>query len=370
VVASAAAAKRPIELFGNNTKRLMAGAPAPGGVQITTARLQRIVQYEPRDLTISVEAGMPFAELSRQLAKNGQMVPLDGAWSDEGTVGGVVASNSSGSRRRLYGTARDLVIGMKFATVEGKMVQSGGMVVKNVAGLDMGKLLIGSFGTLAAIASVNFKLMPMPAAATTLLFAYDDVKAAMEARDAALRGVLAPAAVDVLNPVLAAQLNLKGWVLALMFAGNQAVIERSHREAAAFGTARALPVDEEQRFWSALRHVTPRHLEKFKDGAVARVSTTLKELGDALQSVEGAGHAHAASGIVRAWFSRPDAASRWLAGALKRKWKGVIEFSGDTARGNLALWPEPGGDFAIMKRIKHMFDPEGLLNSGRLYGLL
>jgi FAD/FMN-containing dehydrogenase len=73
---------------------------------------------------------------------------------------------------------------------------------------------------------------------------------------------------------------------------------------------------------------------------------------------------------VRAWFSRPDAASRWLAAAVKRGWKGVIEFSGDTAKRNLMLWPEPGGDFAIMKGIKKMFDPEGLLNSGRLYGRL
>lgn len=375
MLSSIASEKRSIELFGANTKRLMAGAPAPGGVPISTAQMRRIVQYEPRDLTISVEAGMPFAELTRELARNGQMVPLEGAYADEGTVGGLVAANISGARRRLYGTARDLVIGMKFATVDGKLVQTGGMVVKNVAGLDMGKLLIGSFGTLAAIALVNFKLVPKPAVARTLLFGFEDVKTAMEARNAAIRGVLNPVAVDVLNPVLVAQLsltqlNVKGFILALAFAGNEAVIERSNREAAAFGNARPLNAEEDQRFWSALQHATPRHLEKFKDGAVGRVSTTLADCGEALASVEGAGHAHAASGVVRAWFSRPDAASRWLAAAVKRGWKGVIEFSGDTAKRNLMLWPEPGGDFAIMKGIKKMFDPEGLLNSGRLYGRL
>src|SRR5271165_5191501 len=177
MLSSATSAKQSIELFGANTKRLMAGAPAPGGVQISTARMRRIVQYEPRDLTIGVEAGLPFAELSRELARNGQMIPLEGAYSDEGTVGGMVAANISGARRRLDGTARDLVIGMNFATVDGKLVQTGGMVVKNVAGLDMAKLLIGSFGTLAAIATVNFKLMPRPAVARTLLFAFEDVKA-------------------------------------------------------------------------------------------------------------------------------------------------------------------------------------------------
>jgi len=375
MLASTASAKRSIELFGANTKRLMAGALEPGGVPISTAQMRRIVQYEPRDLTISVEAGLPFAELSRELARNGQMIPLEGAYADEGTVGGMVAANISGARRRLYGTARDLVIGMKFATVDGKLVQTGGMVVKNVAGLDMGKLLIGSFGTLAAIATVNFKLVPKPAVARTMLFGFDDVKTAMEARNAAIRGVLNPVAVDVLNPVLAAQLsltqlNVKGFILALAFAGNEAVIERSNREAAAFGNARPLNAEEDQRFWSALQHATPRHLEKFKEGVVGRVSTTLADCGEALASVEGAGHAHAASGVVRGWFTRPDAAARWVAEAVKRGWKVVVEFSSESARPNLTLWPEPGGDFAIMKEIKRMFDPENLLNPGRLYGQL
>lgn len=369
-LATAAAAKQKIELFGRNTKRLMAGQVTPGAVRISTAGMRGIVQYEPRDLTIGVKAGTAFAELNRELARHGQMVPLEGAYSDEGTVGGVVAANISGPRRRLYGTARDLVIGMTFATVDGKLVKSGGMVVKNVAGLDMGKLMIGSFGTLAAIASVNFKVVPKSSGSRTILFSYDDVKTAMQARDAAIDGLLNPAAVDILNPILAAQLGFKGFVLALMFAGNDAVIERSNREAASFGAARPLPFEEEQRFWSALQNVTPRHLEKFKEGAVGRISTTLSGCGEALASIDGPAHAHAASGVVRGWFTRPDAASRWLAAGVKRGWKGVIEYSGEAAKRQLTLWPEPGNDFAIMKKIKHMFDPEGLLNSGRLYGLL
>ena len=259
---------------------------------------------------------------------------------------------------------------MQFATLDGKLVQSGGMVVKNVAGLDMAKLLIGSFGTLAAISTVNFKLAPIPPVSRTLLFQFDHLKAAMAARDAALRGVLNPVAVDLLNPILAAQLNLKGFVLALLFAGNQAVIERSNREAESLGTARPLSHEEDQKFWHALTQVTRHHLDKFKEGAVARVSTTLAECGDALGTVEGPGHAHAASGIVRAWFTRSDQASRWLGASVKRGWKGVVEYSGEAAKSQLTLWPEPGGDFALMKRIKQMFDPEGLLNSGRLYGLI
>jgi glycolate dehydrogenase FAD-binding subunit len=369
-LASANASRRTVELFGANSKRLMAGPVADADVRISTSQMKRVLQYEPRDLTVSVEPGIPFAELNALLARNGQMIPLDGPYGDEATAGGVVAANISGERRRLYGTARDLVIGMKFATLEGKLVQSGGMVVKNVAGLDMGKLMIGSFGTLAAIASVNFKLTPRPAVARTILFNFEDLRAAFEARNSAIRGVLSPVAVEILNPVISAQIGLKNFTLAILFAGNQSVIERSIREAAAFGPSRPLAPEEEQRFWNSLHAITPRFLEKFRDGAVVRISTTLAECGEALAGLEGPAHAHAASGIVRGWFTRHEAAARCLSAAVKRGWKAVVEFSSESARPGMTLWPEPGGDFAIMKEIKRMFDPENLLNRGRLYGRL
>ncbi len=373
-LASAAASKRTIELFGSNSKHLMAGTIAAADVRVTTMAMGRILNYEPRDLTISVEAGMVFSTLNAELAKHGQMIPLDGPWSDTATVGGMVAANINGARRRLYGTARDLVIGMKFATLDGKLVDTGGMVVKNVAGLDMAKLMIGSFGTLAGIASVNFKLTPRPKMARTVLFSFEEARGAMEARTALIRGVLNPVALDVLNPVLSAQFTsqfgTRGYTLAVMFAGNEAVIERCLREAAAMGSAKVLSVEEEPRFWNALAMITPRFLEKFTDGAVVRIATTLSECAEALTSAEGPGHVHAGSGVVRGWFSRPEAAARWLAIAQQHKWKALVEFSSGASRKTLLFWPQPGGDFAIMRNVKKMFDAENLLNRGRLYGQL
>src|SRR5581483_8883757 len=361
-LASSARANRSIDLFGADTKRRMAGPlAAPPAVRISTAKTRRILNYEPADLTVSVEAGIPFCELSSELARNNQMIPLAGPFSENATVGGIVAANISDSRRRLYGSARDLVIGMTFATIEGKLAQTGGMVVKNVAGLDIGKLIIGSFGTLAAIVSVNFKLAPRAADSRTIVFTFDDPKTAFEARDVILRGVLAPAAIDAVNPVLAAQIGWKGFLLAAQFVGNSAVIERSATEFAGIGQSRSLSGDDEQRFWTSIRHITPRHLEKFRDGLVVKVSTKLTECGDALASVEGPGHAHAGSGIVRGCFTRAEAASRWLEACLKKGWKGIVEFGPEMPAPTLALWPAPGGDFAIMKEIKQMFDPEGLL---------
>src|SRR5207253_9710732 len=124
-------------------------------------------------------------------------IPLDPPFAANATIGGIVASNGSGPRRRLYGTARDLVIGMKFATLEGKLIQSGGMVVKNVAGLDMGKIMIGSFGTLAAIAGVDFKLLPRPAAEASLLLSFETLDDAIATRDRVLTGAMAPVAIDL-----------------------------------------------------------------------------------------------------------------------------------------------------------------------------
>ena len=186
LLAEAAAEGRSITLCGNSTKNRMGGPIAPAEVTISTAKLNRVLQYEPRDLTISVEAGISYRELSRVLAEHGQMVPLDPAFSDRATVGGIVAANVSGPRRRLYGTARDMVIGMTFATLEGKLIPSGGMVVKNVAGLDMGKLMIGSFGTLAAIAVVNFRVHPMPVGTRTFVGEFERVGDAIARRDEVL----------------------------------------------------------------------------------------------------------------------------------------------------------------------------------------
>ena len=117
---ASAAREWSMEIRGAGSKRLMGGAPDDAFVGISTLGLRRVRQYEPRDLTISVEAGLPWCELARLLAANRQAVPLDPPFSDTATVGGVIAANSSGPRRKLYGTARDFVIGMQFATAAGQ----------------------------------------------------------------------------------------------------------------------------------------------------------------------------------------------------------------------------------------------------------
>ena len=364
---TAAARKQAVTLGGNSTKRRMAGPIEASDLGITTTGMKRMLEYEPRDLTISGEAGMPWCELAHLVAGNGQMIPLDPPFAEGATVGGVIASNSSGPRRRLYGTARDLVIGMKFATLEGKLVQSGGMVVKNVAGLDMAKLMIGSFGTLAAVAVVNFKLMPAPEAERSFLLRFDSLAKAMAARDGVLKSVLQPAAVDLLNPAAAAALGARGWVLAFRVGGNEPVIERYEREFAALGDGVALAGEQQDQLWRHIQNCTPQFLQQNADGVVVRASAVLKEVEAVMASLPGAAIARAGSGVCYGYFGQAGQAVSWMNGVAGRGWKLVAEFSPEPRPDQLELWPSPGSDFEVMKRVKQMFDPDGLLNRGRLY---
>ncbi|HWB96670.1 MAG TPA: FAD-binding oxidoreductase [Bryobacteraceae bacterium] len=364
---AAASRGQTIELCGRSSKRRMAGPIAPSDVTISTTACNRVVQYEPQDLTISVEAGLSWCELTRMLAANSQMIPLDPPFSDTATVGGVVAANCSGPRRRLYGTARDVVIGVRFATLEGKLVQSGGMVVKNVAGLDMGKLLIGSFGTLAAIAVVNFKLMPRPTHERTFLLPFDTAAEAMGVRQAIQKSVMQPEALDVLNPAAAAMAGRDGWLLALQVGGNGPAIERYTREVAAWGSGATLDGPEESAFWRNIQDFVPRFLDTHPEGAVGRVSCTLKEVPGVMDSTTAPLVARAGSGVVYGHFANADEAVEWTAAAAARGSRAVVEFAPEDRKDQLELWPSPGNDFDLMTRIKHLLDPDRLLNRGRLY---
>jgi glycolate oxidase FAD binding subunit len=292
--------------------------------------MHRVLHYDPRDLTISVEAGMVWRDLEKTLAEHRQMIPLDPGWPDS-TVGGVVATNLSGPRRRLYGTARDMVIGMTFATLEGKLVQSGGMVVKNVAGLDMAKLMIGSFGTLAAIAVVNFKVFPMPPETRTFEMRFRTAADAFAERDRILQSVLQPAAIDIVNWP-------DGFRLLISAGGSPRVLDRYTRE-----LPQAQVADES--VWDEIRGFTHCFLEKYPQGEVVPMQMKLTEMCGAMQSLTVPAIARAGNGVIYAHYSEnpPPVAP-------------AVTWSGDFAA------------FATMEKVKAMFDPESLLNPGRLYG--
>ena len=316
--------KRTIELVGNNSKRLMGGPVKPADMVINTKGLRRVLKYEPNDLTISVEAGMPFAELQALLAKKKQMIGLDPAFSANATIGGIVAANASGPMRLGFGTARDQIIGMKFATLGGQIVSAGGMVVKNVAGLDMGKMLIGSFGTLAAMTSLNFRLHPLPEQLHTFLFSSTDLEAAMAKRDSIMHSVLRPLAMDIISPPAATRLGGRGHILAVRAGGSTKVLARYEKELT--GGERLIGADDAS-WWNQVREFTADFLRRQPNGVVLRISSKISHVGLLLRQISGACISRAASGVtyiyLSSWLGVP---ALWQA-AAEHGWSAAVEFA-------------------------------------------
>ncbi len=147
---------------GANTQRGFGGVMEPVALAVESLHLNHLVDYSPADMVVTVQAGMPFRQLKRVLAEHGQMLPLDPLSHPDATIGGIVATGISGPLRTMYGTLRDMVIGLRTVYPSGQIVRTGGKVVKNVAGYDMSKLFIGSLGTLAFISEITFKVRPLP----------------------------------------------------------------------------------------------------------------------------------------------------------------------------------------------------------------
>ncbi len=364
-----------IETGGGFSKRLAGGPIARARYRLGTSRLNRLLAYEPADLTVSVEAGMRLAELNRILENSNQFLPLDPPFAEQATVGGVLATNSSGYRRRRYGTARDMVIGMRFATLDGKLVSSGGMVVKNVTGLDMGKLMIGSFGTLAVMASVNFKVFPKPESSASFQFRSASLETLLGVRREILSGVLQPAAIDWLDPRAAKFVGLSDSHSLLIEASGTAAVTRRFSEAFAHLAARAgvefATVQPEA--WRDVQECGPKWLAEHPDGAVIRVSTVHSRLGELLQLAGDSGcatllRAGNSTGVVLA--PEHETACRVLDALRLHRIHGRLEAASENVKGDIQQWDAGGSELDLMQRIKADFDPLLLLNRGRLYGVL
>ena len=218
-----------------------------------------------------------------------------------------------------------MIIGMTFATLEGKLVLSGGNVVKNVAGLDMAKLMIGSFGTLAAIARINFKVFPIPTGRRTFVMHFRTVAEAFAERDRILQSVLQPTALDIVNWP-------SGFRLLLQASGHESVLNRYARE---------IPSAEvgEESVWDEIRDFTPRFLSQHPEGCVRAIPVKLTEMPALIKRLNVPVIVRAGSGVVYAHYTG-------------------------------AAPPVQLGETATALRIKAMFDPQGLLNRGRLYGCI
>ena len=369
VVAEAAAKGRRIEVIGAGTKRGVGRVARPALV-LSTAALDTVMDYAPEELVLTARPGAKLKDLEKLVASEGQMLPFEpprlakllGA-KGEPTLGGVLAANLSGPRRIKAGAARDHLLGFSAVNGRGEAFKAGGKVVKNVTGYDLAKLMAGSWGTLAVLTEVTIKVLPKPKTeATLLLFGLED-RRAMQAMSRALNAPVEvsgsahlPAALSARPPLGAEMavtaLRLEG------FAGSVAARIEALREALkGFGRVELLDAATSRGFWGQVREV-----EVFQktDRPLWRVSVPPASGWRIGEAVQGEALYDWAGGL--AWALSEDA--------------GAVRTAAVAAGGHATLWrgeavgpafqPLAGPLAALTERVKAAFDPNGILNPGRL----
>ena len=218
-------------------------------------RLTQVEHYDHADLTVGVGAGTTVAELNAMVGADRLLFACDPPRPERATVGGILATASHGPLRHGYGALRDYCIGIRFVTGDGRRAKGGGRVVKNVAGYDLMKLLIGSYGTLAVITSASFKLFPAPRQTRTFLAEFGTAKEALQFRDLVMRSPLSPICLELVSPGarrwMRTEVTSDAWVICVQAAGSDAVLARYRKELGAAVT-RELEGDSEKEMWRVI----------------------------------------------------------------------------------------------------------------------
>lgn len=367
--------RAPLAPWGGGTQQLIGAPPTRLDLVVRTIRLNRVLAHTPEDLTISVEAGMTFGALRAHLKQHGQMLALDPPLPDQATIGGLIATATDGPRRLGYGTLRDVLIGIAVVEVGGRLSRGGGMVVKNVSGFDMMKLYLGSFGTLAVIASANFKLWPLPRAAGTILCRFDDPRQAYAALDELDGTQLAPVAAEYLNGNALALIGKSGaCALVLAAEGLPKAVERQMRDIGALvkryhaQAVEQLDGNDAQTLWEDIANL-PQTAAIADDEAVVKLSVLPADVADTLSRCEASARRVGASAVIGA---------RALSGVLYLRVRPVTSTSLTTLLADLPgvqwvattipgvpRWGALPQGVEVMQRIRTEFDPLRLLNPGR-----
>ncbi len=352
---------------GGGTKLSWGPPPSRIDILLSTARLDRVLAHRHGDLTATVQAGATLAAANEQLGAHRQWIPLDPPASGRATIGGIVATNDSGPRRHRYGAPRDLIIGVELARADGRLARGGGIVVKNVAGYDLPRLMSGSFGSLGVIVSATFKLYPMSPASRTLLVPL------REGRDAAtLSNLIAQLLASPLTPT-AVEIATRPLRLLMRFESIETVVEQQAAAAAALVAGLGLRSDslsgaEEQRLWAEHQDAASN-----EQGALLKITLLPAELGAVLGALEdllGSGHyaltGRAGVGVLLVQIggnaAAHSAAIRGLRKELPPARGSVVIVRGSRElRESEGVWGELGDGAGLMRAVKQQFDPAGVL---------
>ena len=343
-----------------------AGAECAATERLELQALAGIVEYEPGDLTLTARAGTPLRDIERVTAEHGQWLPLEPFGHEAGTLGATVATASYGPLASAYGTGRNQVLGCEVVTGAGDIVRAGGRVVKNVAGFDVTRLMVGAWGTLGAITEVSVRLRARPEVDLTLAIALGDVAAVERAQRWLRHTEFTPLAAELLSSALAVQLGIASAgasVLLLRLGGNEALIRAARHAATALGGVVELDAGLWRRFARAEAAAAPAATIRLS-GAPAAIAPLWRDVLHAVEPTGGVAHATLTRGVVRCLAPMTgDAAVERLRSLLAALPPGTRI----AERLPRELWPASRMDRAtnsLSAGIQRVFDPDGLFNPG------
>ncbi|MQA85937.1 MAG: FAD-binding protein [Streptosporangiales bacterium] len=371
-----AAAERGLRVVprGAGTKLDWGSPPAGVDLVVDTGRLDRVLEHAAGDLVVRVQSGLTLGRLQVALAAHGQELALDEPVLGS-TVGGMLATGTSGPRRLLHGGPRDLLIGITVVRADGMIARSGGKVVKNVAGYDLGKLFTGSYGTLGLIVEAIFRLHPLPAASQVVTWTAPDEGAAHERLQALLHSQLVPAAVEIDRPAPDAPIAI-GVLLEGVAEGVTTRAEAAARLLGnGFGGADGAEVGTKPPAWWG-RHPTD------PDGVLVKLAAEVSALPHLLAAVARAARSAgltpavrgSAGGLLHVGLpvgTEPAAAAEFLAvlrpAVARHDGSAVVLHAPRAVRDAVDVWgPVPA--LGLMGRLKDQFDPQHRLAPGRFVG--
>ena len=374
-----------ITVAGGFTQQSMGNVPGKVDVLLRTDRLNRVLHFDPGDLTIGVEAGCRLADIQKRVGESGLLLPLDPPKAEVATVGGALASASFGPLKHGFGGVREYCIGVSFVTGDGRLAKAGGRVVKNVAGYDVMKLMIGSHGSLGVITSANFRLFPRPKQTATFLGEFADGKSALEFCGLVRRSPLSPICLEIVSPRAHEYIGDSGetWVVAVRPSGSDTVLGRYRRDLRS-STSKELTGAEEERFWSGVREFAGTVAKKHQNAMMMEVHLRPSAACEVLATAEraAADHNFLFAAVGRAGVASlvpalvplsvdPPSVTQYanavaaIRKAMPKDGAAVVVRCPREAKAYFSVWGETANDIEAMKAVKRVLDPNGIMNRGR-----
>jgi glycolate oxidase FAD binding subunit len=356
---------------GAGTKRHWGGVPTRVDIVLSLSRMTTPIEHRAGDLTATLPAGASLRTVNAVLGRERQWLPIDPLAGDRCTIGGLLATNDSGPRRLRYGAPRDLVIGVEMVLADGRQAKAGGKVVKNVAGYDLGRLLCGSFGSLAVLTRATFKLSPLPAASRTVVATVAGAREAGELAQAVAATALSPSAIEIDARPFRVRLLVRFETTAAAADAQAADLNRLCVQRGA--TAALLTAEEEIATWSAYAAALTANEHTLLKAAVLPsevgpfVELVAQETGRRQVGWTLAGCA--ALGVLYCKLIGPDDLHGPIVEALRRELAArsgsvMILSSGRELKARVAPWGDLAGAGEVMKAVKAQFDPHNTLNPG------